>query len=366
MKLFKFLYNDKILFFTIIITCLTLFLGTPSFSSIDWHTISSLTALLISVELLKETKILNNLSIQIYNHAKNTKILSLLLGLLAFFGSMILTNDVAILIIIPMAINLYQQLKINYFLPITLIIVASNLGSSITPFGNPQNIFLISKYGLNLSNFFKMSIPIGIISLIILICFIMSIKKIKFTNESQSLYKTNYFKVSISLITLIIVLLSIFNIIPIIISLLITIAISLSINFRIFNHIDYRLIVTFILFFIAINNLTNSPLVSKLLESIIESNTPLQLTGLLFSQFISNVPTAILFSNYTDNYQALYQSVTIGGLGTIVASLANLIAIKQIIIYDQRKNISKFIIFFSIINFILIGLILLILKILTS
>ncbi|MCF6515732.1 carboxylate transporter [Lactobacillus sp. S2-2] len=364
MKLFKYLYNDKILLFTLIITCLTLFFGTPAISSIDWHTIISLTSLLICVELLSETQILNNLSIRISNHASNTKILSLLLITLSFFGSMILTNDVSILVIIPIAIKIFNQIGIKYYFPVTLIIIAANLGSSITPFGNPQNIFLISKYNLTIQNFLKISIPIGIISFILIIISITTIKQNKFKPIEKNIYQIKYSKIFLSLITLLIVLLGIFKIIPILFSLLFTILISSTINYKIFKKIDYRLIVTFILFFIAISNLTNSNLISHLLENLITSNQALKTTGLLLCQVISNVPTTILLSNFTNNYELLYQSVTIGGLGTLIASLANLLALKQIIIYDKNKHIIKFIIYFSFINLIFIISMIIIIKIL--
>lgn len=364
MKLLNYLFADKILVCTFIISCLTLSLGIPSHIFIDWHTIFSLTALLICVELFNENKILNNLSIMIKNRALNTKLLTFSLTILSFFGSMIFTNDVAILIIIPMAVRLFNELKIKYYFPITLIIISANLGSSITPFGNPQNIFLISQFHLKIIDFFKISIPLGLISLGLIIMSILFIKKKQLPQTKTSLYRINKAKLTLTSFILVLILLGIFNIIPIVISLLITILLSILINYKVFKKIDYRLILTFILFFIAINNLTNSQVISNFLEEIIQSNQSLQIFGLVLCQIISNVPTTILLSNYSDNYQLIYQSVTIGGLGTIIASLANLLAVKQIMIYDQKQKIGKFILYFSLINVAFIILIILLTKIL--
>ena len=149
-QLIKRTINDKILWISVICAILSLFLGTPHFSEINWHTILSLLSLMLCVQLLNSFSILDYLSNILLKYSSTKRQTVQYLTLLAFIGSMFLTNDVAILTLIPMFINIVQKQHFSFAFPATLIVMAANLGSAFTPFGNPQNLFLISNYKLQL------------------------------------------------------------------------------------------------------------------------------------------------------------------------------------------------------------------------
>lgn len=349
-QLIKRTINDKILWISVICAILSLFLGTPHFSEINWHTILSLLSLMLCVQLLNSFSILDYLSNILLKYSSTKRQTVQYLTLLAFIGSMFLTNDVAILTLIPMFINIVQKQHFSFAFPATLIVMAANLGSAFTPFGNPQNLFLISNYKLAAITFFRLSSPLMIVSLLLLLSLTFFIKPSKTDNYTARKVIVQPIFVIISIGTLCFILLGIFSILPISFVVIGSLLIALFTKPQTIFKVDYALLLTFVCFFLIVSSLKSNSLLTQFIHTLTQTTTSTYLIGIISSQFISNVPATILLSGFTNNVNALFLSVNIGGLGTIIASLANLLALKQIALFLDKAQVWHFFKVFSFIN----------------
>jgi Na+/H+ antiporter NhaD/arsenite permease-like protein len=266
---------------------------------------------------------------------------------------MLITNDVALITFVPLSLIIAKKSKIN---PMEIIIfqtLAANIGSSLTPMGNPQNLFLYSKYNLNLTTFFKIMLPFVILGLFVLVLLNLSIpnKDINFHIEEVEINdkKTTF------IFLFIIVLLSIFNIINFYVAFLITIFITIVLDKKLFKEVDYSLLLTFVFFFIFIGNLSNIEIVRNLFVKILNKPKSTFISSIALSQFISNVPCAILLSGFSNNYKELLLGVDIGGMGTSIASLASVISYK-FYANEYKQNKKVYLKRFTIYNFGLLTL----------
>ncbi|GGC76962.1 anion transporter [Enterococcus wangshanyuanii] len=291
----------------------------------------------------------------------NTRALIRNITLLAFFSSMLLTNDVAILSLMPIYLTITKKVPdMNHKLTgAVLLIIAANLGSSFFPFGNPQNLFLFSYYSLAAGTFFNWAFLLLLVSFVFLFLSFFWIKKSPIPNQEEPLPSIDQRNIIyLSLIGLLI-LIGVFDLLPY--SIVIPIAILLLgiYDSSSLKKVDYRLLATFIFFFIAVGNFSQLETISLLIKKQFTTSSATFFGSIAVSQVISNVPAAILIAPFTAQTKALFFGVNVGGLGTIIASLANLIGFK---IYKQYyPNQSKqFLLMFSLINLIfLIGFIVL-------
>ena len=156
--------NDRTLWVTTVLLILALFVGHVQLNDIDMQTILSLLSLMILISLYEGEGLLKYVALTIIKKCQTTRQVQLTVFLLVFFSAMFLTNDVAIITFIPIFVVIAQKIHVNAVLPIILLTVFANLGSAVTPFGNPQNIYLASHYQLQMGDFFQMSWPLGLIS----------------------------------------------------------------------------------------------------------------------------------------------------------------------------------------------------------
>lgn len=350
MKTIKNIFTDPLFCCSLIAAIATLVLGRPNFKEINWSTIGSLFSLMLTVQTLQFLNVFKFIAMKLTNLVKNSRQLIQLLIALAFFSSMLLTNDVAIITLIPLLSLSIKNLKVAPELPVILICLAANLGSILLPIGNPQNLFLFFNYQLNFNQFIKLSFPLWLISLIVCEALSFFINPIKILPQKEPLPVFKQWQLIISSFSAIIVLLSGLKLIPLLIGIIIAIFTSLIISPKIFKSIDYALLLTFLCFFIAVNNLSQAKFIKYFLKKIDNYQLGVYLSSLGLSQCLSNVPTAILWSPFTDQVPALFYGTNIGGLGTLIASLANLLAFKQYQINFQPKK-HKYLKQFSLINF---------------
>ncbi len=281
---------------------------------------------------------------------KNTRNVILALVFTTYIGSMILANDMALITLLPLGLFVMRATGKKEYLAFTFIMqnIAANLGGMVTPFGNPQNIYLFSYFNINTLEFIKiMGPPFLLSSLLILIC-IMFVKKeelILIDNQEYNLPKVK--TVFLSLLFVAAVLL-IFKVVPFYYALAVVVVGMLIVDYKAFMKVDYGLLFTFFIFFIFTGNLSRIESISTFFSNLISHNT--LIVSVLTCQFISNVPTAILFSKFTLDYPNLLVAVNIGGIGTIVASLASLITFSQ---YrkEEPKKTWQYLGLFSLINF---------------
>lgn len=295
---------------------------------------------------------------KIFLHVHGSRRLSQMLIFVCFFLSMLITNDVALITFVPFAI-LALQLCHQEKLMIQIIVlqtIAANLGSMFTPIGNPQNLYLFSTSNMGLSEFLGTMFPLTALSFLLLLgvtCFIPD-EKIDMEFEEQTVVKEKR-ECFVYAFLFVLNLLVVFRVLSWIPVLVVTVAVICLIGKReLLKKVDYALLLTFVGFFIFVGNLGRVPVFSQVLEEVIQGHEILM--AALFSQFLSNVPAAILLSGFTDNFTGLLCGVNIGGLGTMIASMASLISYK---LYAQTDdaNRGRYMLVFSVYN--VVGLLIL-------
>lgn len=332
--------------------------------AIDFRVLAILLSLMLVVIGFQNLGVFSFCADKLCSKVKNLRQLSLTLILLCFFSSMLITNDVALITFVPFAILiLFQTQNIKYCAFIVVMqTIAANLGSILTPLGNPQNLFLFSKMQIPLFDFINILLPYCLISFVFILIFNLYIPKNKIQQinlENQNI-KT-FSKKDIKDILLfsalfILCLLSVLNILPYYIVLVIVLLSVGIYNKKLLLQADYILLLTFVCFFIFTHNISNFTSIKTLLENLVDKKE--FLISLITSQFISNVPSALLLEPFSKNLTELLLGVNIGGLGTLVASLASLISFK---IYSKEKILSgkNFFITFTLLNLIFIFILLL-------
>ncbi|MFT9269956.1 MAG: SLC13 family permease [Liquorilactobacillus nagelii] len=350
MEVLKATFKDRILQITFGVALFSLFFSHLELSDINWQTIISLFALMLIIQVFQKLKLLDYCALLLLRYADTQRKLVQLLVLLTFIGSMILTNDVGIITMVPLAVSLGKKAGIKMTVPVVLITLAANLGSLITPIGNPQNLFLLAHYHLNAIEFFKMSLPLGVISGGLLWGWSLRIPTQKLKLNPEIDYKINKLAVSGTVVILAFVMVGIFGILPLWLGLGLALGWVFLLDNQLFKKIDYALLLTFCGFFIAVGNFSRISAVDQLLTSLGSKQHLIYLASLGLSQLISNVPAAILLAPFSKISYPLFLGVSIGGLGTLVASLANLLAYKQYQRYQEKGN-QNFLKQFSLINF---------------
>ncbi len=301
----------------------------------DYRTLSLLFCLMLIVAGLRSLGIFEMLGQSLLGWAGSLRSLSLVLVLLCFFSSMIITNDVTLITFIPFTLLVFRMIRRDERV-LTLVVletIAANLGSMATPIGNPQNLYLFSSAGLTMGQFAAAVFPYAGLALLLLVAALVLQKNEPLGKEAGtavSAREEEKGKLLVSLLPflalLALCLLVVFRVCSYGPVLACVVAVVLAVNRKLFRSVDYYLLLTFLCFFIFIGNLKRIPELNTLLVSLVQGHE--LLAGILASQFISNVPAAILLSGFTKNIGALVTAVNLGGLGTLIASLASLIAFK--------------------------------------
>lgn len=321
---------------------------------IDTDLIGILFCLMAVVGGLSENNVFKKLSVSVIRTAKNTRILSASLVFTVFFISMLITNDVALIAFVPFTVMLYEKIDRCPIYVIVLETIAANMGGAFTPFGNPQNLLLFSASEMKASEFFSITLPITLISFVMLAIAVLFIKKedisISSGDENISLHSPSY--IVLYAILFVLCILSVFKVINIIYVLASVCIVVAILQPNVFAKVDYGLLITFACFFIFVGNLKNIPEVTKFIISVLMGHE--YECSLALSQVISNVPSAVMLSGFTDNYKALILGTDIGGLGTLIASLASLITYKSYV-STEGAQIKKFIGIFTLMNIIFLA-----------
>lgn len=349
----SFIKNEYMLIISFICAAATALIIPPSIKYleyIDYRVLCLLFCLMTVVNGLKNEGTFNTLTYQLLKKINNGHILSLTLVMLPFFTSMLITNDVALLVFIPFTIALMNRLSAEKSIVPVIVLqtVAANLGSMATPVGNPQNLFIYSAYDLSATEFFSVTLPLTLVSLVFLsvLSYPVIPKKLHIAqlNKEEINSKT---KLLLYILLFTLCLLTVFKIIPYTITTAIIIICFLFSDRKALKNTDYSLLATFVCFFIISENLSQIEAIKNFAETLLSKNTIL--TAVASSQIISNVPAATLLSGFTDNWTELLKGVNIGGLGTPVASLASLITIK-LYTKNEKAQFLKFMAIFTAVN----------------
>lgn len=353
-KIKKFIKSEIVLVISFVLACLSAFFVVPSkgyLEYIDFRTLGLLFCLMAVMAGLNGLGIFKLVAEKMLSKVKSINALSLILGLLCFFSSMIITNDVALITFVPFtitALKLSDKMdKLVWIL--TIETIAANLGSMLTPIGNPQNLYLFSSFNMSMNDFIVTILPYAILSFVLVVIFCLFTGKGEIdTKKNENRNSFSKLHIGIYFVLFALALLTVFRVIPYVITVLITIIVILIFDRKVILKVDYSLLFTFVFLFIFIGNLGEIKSISNFLMNIVNGNeVPV---GVVSSQVFSNVPAAILLSKFTENAKDLLIGVNLGGLGTLIASMASLISFK--FVAKEKIGTGKYILTFTIVNIV--------------
>lgn len=353
-----FLKKDAVLTCAWILAIVSAFFVRPDLEYLnypDWETLGLLFCLMAVMAGLQAAGLFRRIGEKLLSLVHTTRGLESVLIFLCFFFSMFITNDVALITFVPFAIGILHLAKLSErILPVVVLqTIAANLGSMFSPIGNPQNLYLYSKSGTAVFDFFQIMFPYAALSFVGIVVFLLFRKSIPIPPPSSL---SEGFLPRRSLILYLILfclcLLSVAHILPVLpLFLLTTASVALFDRFTLLR-VDYSLLLTFLGFFVFIGNMGRIPEFQHFLAEIITGREVI--TSVLASQIISNVPAALLLSGFTQDWNSLFIGTNLGGLGTLIASMASLISYKQII-HHHPESKGKYLFLFTIVNLIFLA-----------
>ena len=349
----EFLKKECVLVIAVTLAILSSFISIPKMSYIDFNVLILLFNLMVVVAAFKELKVLDSIAIGLLKKCNTYTSISLALVFITFISSMIVTNDVALITFVPLSIVIARKANINVLKIVVFQTLAANLGSSFTPMGNPQNLFIYSFYNLSPIDFFKITLPIVILAVLFLVLLVFKDKKMNLSLDLEDVKIDNKRDVYLFGGLFLIILLSVFHVIDYKVTFLITIVMVLILNKKLFSQVDYSLLITFIGFFIFVGNISTMDVVKNFMEGILNSPKSTFLASVLSSQVISNVPATMLLSGFTNHFKELLLGVNIGGMGTLIASLASVISYKIYTSEFGNDNYMKSFTFYNILGLII-------------
>jgi Na+/H+ antiporter NhaD/arsenite permease-like protein len=352
---FAFIQKEAVLCISGLAAIITMFFVPPTLgyiNYIDFRVLGLLFCLMAVVSGFNKTGIFILLSEKLLMRVANIRSIILVLVLLSFFTSMWITNDVALITFVPFAILILSMTGCTRYLITTIVLqtIAANLGSMLTPVGNPQNLFLYSEYSITITEFLKITLPYTILSLLLICIAILFIPKehISFTlTDTEKTDKYKPYTIALYSGLFIVCLACVLRLIDYRITIIIIFLCILIFDRTVIKNVDYSLLLTFVCFFVFVGNIGNIPIIRDFLASLLKGRE--FLVSLLASQIISNVPAAVLLSAFTDDYKAILLGTDLGGLGTLVASLASLISYK-FYLRTSDANSGKYLRAFTIYN----------------
>ncbi|MBP3495181.1 MAG: citrate transporter [Clostridia bacterium] len=316
----------------------------------DLKTLCCLFCVLAVVCALKNVNFFYMLANKIVSVFKTTKSAILALVYITFIGSMLIANDMALLTFLPLGYLVLTTTGKEKYMAFTFIMqnIAANLGGMLTPFGNPQNLYLYSKFGIGDLEFISiMALPFIISIALITVCCLVFVKNEELTISSAKI-EVNKKRTAIYLLLFALSIVIVFRFIPYYIGPIVIVPLLLFLDRDALKKVDYPLLLTFVFFFIFAGNMARIDAVRELFSMLLDKNT--LVFSVLSCQIISNVPSSILLSQFTTNYKDLLIGVNIGGAGTLIASLASLITFKEYIKHNPHGS-AKYIGLFSLFNF---------------
>ena len=369
-KLIRFIRNETVLSISLILALLSSLIVHPDreyLTYVDVRTLAILFCLMAVMAGLQSLGVFRLVAGKLIGRVKRPGELVLILIMLCFFFSMVITNDVALITFVPFTFTVLRLLgeeQADRLVIPTVVMqtVAANLGSMFTPIGNPQNLYLFGLSGMGTGQFLMLMLPYTLLSLFLLVIWCVrqgyqfgrmsdcgnckySLSGLK-AQEQVSL-KGNGRKLVLYALLFLLSLLTVAQIVPYQLTLVLVVSGIIILDRRILGSVDYSLLVTFVGFFIFIGNMGRIPAFRSFLEKIISGHETL--TGIAASQVISNVPAALLLSGFTRDIKALIVGTNLGGLGTLIASMASLISFKYI--GREKKSLrGPYLLYFTVAN----------------
>jgi Na+/H+ antiporter NhaD/arsenite permease-like protein len=359
-KIMSYILKDKVFLIASIFTIISMFFVVPSveyLGYINYKVLIIMFTLMLAVSGIYETHFFDYIATKLIQHLKSIRWIGLVIIIVTFFLGMLLTNDAVLLTLVPFTIFITKHTKKENYAVIIIILqtIAANMGSALTPMGDPQNIYLYAFYDIPFDAFLKTTSVITITGFVLITLTAL----IKIPHEACELNivapEIQWNKFFLYLLILINALLNILRIVPEGYTLGITLILGLIYGRHLFKRVDYHLLLTFLAFFIFTGNIGQITVIKDAISQLLNSRVSVFFTALTTSQFISNVPAAVLLSTFTKPlyWQPLLQGVNIGSMGTIIGSLASLITFKYVI-REYKGQVKTYLLTYTIISIVFI------------
>lgn len=352
----RFIRKEPVLCISALCAAVSCCFAPPSaayLSYIDWRVLGLLFCLMAAVAGLTRAGLMERLSHALLKKAGTQRALVLLLTLLCFFCSMVMTNDVSLVAFVPLTLLLTRAGLTRLTIPVVALeTAAANLGSALTPVGNPQNLYLYSAYQLTPGEFFSVTGPLCAVSLVLCIVAALCVRaRGRVTVQGDAPAPLDGKRLALHGALLALCIATVFLLVDWRVTLAVVAACLLLFDRQIFRRVDYALLATFACFFLFSGNLASLPPVRAILTTLMDRSA--FFASLLASQVISNVPAALLLSPFTDDARAMLLGTDVGGLGTLVASLASLISYKYYA-RSENANSGRYLLWFTALNLLLL------------
>lgn len=394
-KVLNFLKKEIVLTVALLLAVVSMFFVRPDkeyIDYIDFSTLSILFCLMAVMAGLQRMGVFREIAEALLSKVQKTWQIVLILVMLCFFFSMLITNDVALITFVPFTFIILDLLgeavEKKLLIPVVVLqTIAANLGSMLTPIGNPQNLYLFGKAQMGIGEFMLLLLPYTVVAFLLLTgcCILLGRSESKERGRKSGAVKGNSLEsgttdgqeqgvmykfevmtnrtslqggawdISRYLILFVLALLTVAKFIPFEITLAVTVVAMLLFDRKLFAKIDYSLLLTFVGFFVFIGNMGRVDAFREMLQSIIHGNEVL--TAVVSSQVISNVPAALLLSGFTEDVGALIVGTNLGGLGTLIASMASLISYKYIV-KENRCGKGAYFAYFTVANIVFLAILL--------
>jgi len=360
-KITHFLKSEPVLSIAWLLAFATMFLVPPSaayLEYIDFHTLALLFSLMAVMAGFQALGLFRELGEAMLRRTRTTRQLEAVLLFLPFFSSMAVTNDVALITFVPFALEVLRMAgQEDRVIPVVAMqTIAANLGSMTTPIGNPQNLYLYSRYGLSPADFFSAMLPLtaGAAALMALFLLLSPSKKLVMlpVDSAPPPASTVFRYYALYGALFLLCLCAVAKLISVWIATVIVLAAVFFYDQRTLFRVDYNLLLTFVGFFLFVGNLGALPAFRDLFQRLLTGRE--LLCAVAVSQVISNVPAALLLSGFTDNARALLIGTNLGGLGTLIASMASLISFKALSRDYPRKK-GRYLLWFTLSNLVFLA-----------
>lgn len=352
-KIKEFIKKQIVLTITIIAMLITIIfvpIDKTYLTYFNLPTLATLFCTLAVVAAFSHIHLFEIISKSIIIKLKNLRRTTIALVFITFIGSMVLANDMALLTFLPLGFFVLNNTGNKKAMAFTFIMqnIAANLGGMLTPFGNPQNLYLYAYFNIDTLEFFQiMFIPfITAVIFIFVICMFVKPEPLDLVDNID--YKLNIKRTIIYTILFIFSILLVFRVVPYFLGTILIILSLLFLDKKALKEVNYPLLLTFCAFFVFSGNFARIPEVNNFFSKTLPLNT--LLIGILSCQLISNVPSAVLLSHFTTDYKSLLLAVNIGGCGTLIASLASLITFTEFKKHIKGQT-KQYLLKFTVLNF---------------
>lgn len=360
-KILAFVRGEVVLTAAVVLAVVSAFFVPPSldyFTYIDWDTLALLFSLMAVMKGFQKEGLFQFVGSSLLKRTSTSRTMLLALVFLPFFCSMVITNDVSLITFVPFGITVLKLARQEHLVVplVAMQTLAANLGSMLTPMGNPQNLYLYSQSGMGFGTLCLIMLPYSVISALCLVLWILCYRSQPVIPVEVDAQLGRPLSLDLYALGFGLCLLGIFGLVPPWIIAAIVLVFLLIKDRKVLKAVDYSLLGTFAAFFIFTGNLAAIPFFQQFLASILDGFVvPV---SVLASQVISNVPAALLLSGFTTQWKDLIIGCNLGGLGTLIASMASLISYK-FLAKEYPKERRKYFLWFTLSNVAMLALLLL-------